>query len=106
VHPARGALVAGVDDKGPAKPAGIEPGDVVVKFDGQDIKDPRDLSRIVADTAVGKHVDVVIIRKGQEQTLQVTLGRLEDGDAKPTPAANKTIEPAPDKTVTQKMLGI
>src|SRR5712675_2263272 len=36
--PARGALVAGVDDKGPAKPAGIEPGDVVVKFDGKDVK--------------------------------------------------------------------
>ena len=64
IKPARGALVAGVDDKGPAKPAGIEPGDVVVKFDGKDIKEPKDLSRVVADTAVGKEVDVVIIRKG------------------------------------------
>ena len=43
IKPARGALVAGVDDKGPAKPAGIEPGDVVVKFDGKDVKDPKDL---------------------------------------------------------------
>lgn len=50
IKPARGALVAGVDDKGPAKPAGIEPGDVVVKFDGKDVKDPKDLSRIVAST--------------------------------------------------------
>ncbi|MBA1914701.1 PDZ domain-containing protein, partial [Escherichia coli] len=41
IKPARGALVAGVDDKGPAKPAGIEPGDVVVKFDGKDVKDPK-----------------------------------------------------------------
>jgi len=41
IKPARGALVAGVEEKGPAKPAGIEPGDVVVKFDGKDIKDPR-----------------------------------------------------------------
>ena len=106
IKPARGALVAGVDDKGPAKPAGIEPGDVVVKFDGQDIKDARDLSRIVADTAVGKQVDVIIIRKGAEQTVHVTLGRLNDGDDKPTPASNKTTEPAPDKTVTQKMLGL
>jgi serine protease Do len=105
IKPARGALVAGVDDKGPAKPAGIEPGDVVVKFDGQDIKEPRDLSRIVADTTVGKQVDVVIIRKGAEQTKQVTLGRLEDGD-KPVPASNKATEPAPEKTVTQKMLGL
>ena len=38
IKPARGALIAGVDDKGPAKPAGIEPGDVVIKFDGKDIK--------------------------------------------------------------------
>ena len=68
IKPARGALIAGVDDKGPAKPAGIEPGDVVVKFDGKDIKEPKDLSRVVADTAVGKEVDVVIIRKGEEQT--------------------------------------
>src|SRR5439155_427349 len=57
IKPARGALVAGVDDKGPAKPAGIEPGDVVVKFDGKEVKDPKDLSRVVADTAVGKEVD-------------------------------------------------
>src|SRR3954451_19741147 len=46
IKPARGALVAGVDDKGPAKPAGIEPGDVVIKFDGKDVKDPKDLSRV------------------------------------------------------------
>ena len=43
IKPARGALVAGVDDKGPAKPAGIEPGDVIIKFDGKDIKEMRDL---------------------------------------------------------------
>src|SRR6202012_2562950 len=92
IKPARGALVAGVDDKGPAKPAGIEPGDVVVKFDGQDIKDPRALSRIVGDTAVGKEVNVVIIRKGQEKPKRVTLGRLDDGE-KPTPVVNKGTEP-------------
>ena len=70
IKPARGALVAGIDDKGPAKPAGIEPGDVVVKFDGKDVKDPKDLSRVVADTAVGKEVEVVVIRKGTEETKQ------------------------------------
>ena len=80
IKPARGALIAGVEDKGPAKPAGIEPGDVVVKFDGKDIKEPKDLSRVVADTAVGKEVDVIIIRKGAEETRKVTLGRLEDGE--------------------------
>ena len=104
IKPARGALIAGVDDKGPAKPAGIEPGDVVVKFDGKDIKEPKDLSRVVADTAVGKEVDVVIIRKGEEQTKRVTLGRLEDND-KPQPAAAKSA-PEPEKPVTQKALGL
>jgi serine protease Do len=104
IKPARGALIAGVEDKGPAKPAGIEPGDVVIKFDGKDIKEPKDLSRVVADTAVGKEVDVIIIRKGQEETHKVTLGRLEDTD-KAVPAAVKKDEPA-EKPVTQKALGL
>ena len=104
IKPARGALIAGVDDKGPAKPAGIEPGDVVIKFDGKDVKEPKDLSRVVADTAVGKEVDVVVIRKGQEETRKVTLGRLEDGE-KAVQASNKTPEPV-EKPVTQKALGL
>ena len=103
IKPARGALVAGVDDKGPAK-GSIEPGDVVVKFDGKDIKEPKDLSRVVADTAVGKEVDVVIIRKGAEETRKVTLGRLDDGD-KAVQASAKPPEPA-EKPVTQKALGL
>ena len=105
IKPARGALVAGVDDKGPAKPAGIEPGDVVVKFDGKDVKDPKDLSRVVADTAVGKEVDVVIIRKGNEETHKVTLGRLEDTDKAQQASAKAKEEPA-EKPVTQKALGL
>jgi len=104
IKPARGALVAGVDDKGPAKPAGLEPGDVVVKFDGKDVKEPKDLSRIVAGTAVGKAVDVLIIRKGKEETKQVTLGRLEDTD-KPVQASIKTA-PEAEKPATQKALGL
>jgi len=104
IKPPRGALIAGVEDKGPAKPAGIEPGDVVVKFDGKDIKEPKDLSRVVADTAVGKEVDVVIIRKGAEETRKVTLGRLDDGD-KAVQASAKPPEPA-EKPVTQKALGL
>jgi serine protease Do len=105
IKPARGALVAGVEEKGPAKPAGIEPGDVVVKFDGKDIKEPKDLSRVVADTAVGKEVDVVIIRKGAEETRKVTLGRLDDPD-KVVPVSAKTKEEPAEKPVTQKALGL
>ena len=80
IKPARGALIAGIDDKGPAKPAGIEPGDVIVKFDGKDIKEMRDLPKIVAETPVGKDVEVMIIRKGKEEKKTVKLGRLEDDE--------------------------
>jgi serine protease Do len=105
IKPARGALIAGVDDKGPAKPAGIEPGDVVIRFDGKDIKDPKDLSRVVADTAVDKEVDVVIIRKGSEETRKVKIGRLDDTD-KAKEAAAKTKDEPTEKPVTQKALGL
>jgi serine protease Do len=103
VKPARGALVAGVDEKGPAKPAGIEPGDVIVKFDGKDIKEMRDLPRVVADAPVGKDVPVVIIRKGKEETKTVKLGRLEDGEKLVAAARQET---APDTSVVKKTLGI
>src|SRR5579863_2106825 len=85
---ARGALVAGVDDHGPAKPAGLLTGDVIVKFDNHDIKESRDLPKLVASMPVGKEVEVVIIRKGQEITKTVKLGRLEDGEKAAAAAAN------------------
>jgi serine protease Do len=104
ISPPRGALVAGVDDKGPAKPAGIEPGDVIVKFDGKEIKEMRDLPRVVADTPVGKQTPVIIIRKGKEETKTVTLGRLEDGEK--LAAADPKGDSKPDRTVVKKTLGI
>jgi serine protease Do len=104
INPPRGALVAGVDDRGPAKPAGIEPGDVIVKFDGKDIKEMRDLPRVVADTPVGKQTPVVVIRKGKEETKTVTLGRLEDGEK--LAAADPKSEGTPDKPVVKKTLGL
>ncbi len=104
IKPARGALIAGIDDKGPAKPAGIEPGDVVVQFDGRPVKEMRDLPRIVADTPVGKDVEVVIIRKGEEQKKTVKIGRLEDGERKEA-ALTKKDEPQ-EKSVVQKSLGL
>jgi len=104
IKPPRGALVAGVDDKGPAKPAGIEVGDVIVKFDGQDVKEMRDLPRIVADTPVGKDVDVVVLRKGQEITKRVKLGRLkEETQAALTP--NKD-NPPQEQPAVKKALGL
>jgi serine protease Do len=105
IKPARGALVAGVEEKGPSKPAGIEAGDVIIKFDSHDIKEMKDLPRIVADTPVGKDVDVVIVRKGKEETRSVKLGRLEDGEKQAALTPNKDAAP-PEKSVAQKALGL
>jgi serine protease Do len=77
---AHGALVAGTDDKGPAKAAGLQAGDVIVKFDGVDIKESRDLPKVVALAPVGKDVSVVVIRQGKEISRTVKLGRLEDSE--------------------------
>lgn len=101
---AKGALIAGVDDKGPAKPAGLEPGDVVLKFDGREIKEMRDLPRIVADTAVGKKVDVVVLRKGQELTKTVEIARLDEAEAKQ--ASVETPKAEPEKPLVGKALGL
>ena len=77
---AKGALVAGVIKGGPVDNGTIQAGDVIIKFDGKDIHEMRDLPRVVAESPVGKAVDVLIVRKGVEQTVKVTLGRLEDGE--------------------------
>jgi serine protease Do len=103
IKPARGALVAGIDDKGPAKPAGIAAGDVIIKFDGKDVKEMRDLPRIVAATPIGKEVEVVIVHQGKEETRKVKLGRLEDEkQASLTPKDN----PADAKPALKKTLGL
>ena len=72
---ARGALVAGVDEKGPAKPAGLQPGDVIVKFDGKDVKESRDLPRLVASMPVGQ--------TGRRRHRAQGPGDHQDGDARP-----------------------
>ena len=99
---AKGALVAGVDEKGPAKTAGLEVGDVIVKFNGVPVKSSSELPRIVAATPVGKTVDVQIVRKGEEQTKAVLLGRLEDGEK--TQVANIK-QPEPE-AVNRQILGL
>lgn len=74
---ARGALVAKVVPGGPAQKAGLDTGDVIVSFDGKAIASTNALTRSVAETPVGKTVNVEIIRKGKRQTVRATLGELE-----------------------------
>jgi serine protease Do len=106
VKPPRGALVAGVDGKGPAKPAGIEPGDVIVTFDGQEVKGVHDLPRIVADTPVGKDVAVTVIRKGKEVTKHVKVGLLKETDEKEASLAPTPEIPPEAKPAVKKALGL
>jgi serine protease Do len=82
-----GALVASVTPGSPAAKAGIQDGDVILKFDGKDVSSMRGLPRIVAQTPIGKDVDVEILRKGQRVTLKVAVGRLEEDE--PVKASTK-----------------
>jgi serine protease Do len=75
---ARGALVSEVTPNGPAEAGKLKSGDVILEFDGEDVPQMRDLPRIVADTAADKMVDVLVLRKGKEETLKVKIGRLEE----------------------------
>lgn len=76
----RGALVADVTPTGPAEAAGIQPGDVIIEFNGRAITSMRDLPKIVAETPIGGKVPVKVLRKGEELSLTAEVGRLEDGE--------------------------
>jgi len=114
----RGALVAGIDAKGPAALAGIEAGDVILSFDGEAVDSMHDLPRIGAGKAVGKQVIVHVLRSGKEQDLTVTLGRLEEADkaaaalppaapgGKPEPTPAPAPAPAPTPMVSAGPLGL
>jgi serine protease Do len=72
----QGALVADVVPGGPAAKAGLRQGDVIVDFDGQSVKDSRDLPALVAKTPVGEEVTLTLRRDGKTQRIPVTVGRL------------------------------
>ncbi|CAH2599451.1 putative periplasmic serine endoprotease DegP-like [Rhodovastum atsumiense] len=98
---ATGALVASVEDGGPAASAKIRGGDIITKFNGQDIKEMRNLPRIVAETEIGKTVPVTIWRDGHELNLNTTVGELPDDQKlaaaspdRPAPLAGRPVEVA------------
>jgi serine protease Do len=97
LHDPSGAMVAGVNDGGPAANASIRNGDIILKFNNQDVKEMRNLPRIVADSEVGQKVPVVLWRDGKEVTVQATLAEKPDDQtqvASATPDA-KPAEPKP-----------
>ncbi len=74
---AKGALVSKVIKGSPAYKAGLKRGDIIVKYDGKEIEDYRDLPKMVALTEVGKKVNVEVIREGRRINLEVKIGRQE-----------------------------
>jgi serine protease Do len=74
MNQARGAMV--LDVAGPATKSGIQPGDVIVRYDGHEIRQMHILPRLVAETKVGRKVTIGVWRKGKEIPYEVTLGEL------------------------------
>lgn len=74
----QGALVANVSKDGPADKSGVKVGDVIVEFDGKEIKDSGDLPIIVARTPVDKKVRMKVLRDKKELTLNVAVGELKE----------------------------
>ena len=74
----RGALVADVSKGGPAEQAGVKVGDVIVEFDGKEIKESSDLPIVVARTALDKKIRLKVLRDKKETTLTVTVGELKE----------------------------
>jgi serine protease Do len=101
----KGVLVSGVIDGGPVADGTLQSGDVILKFDGKIVDEPRALSGAVAESPVGKAVDVIILRKGKEQTVKVTLGRLEDGEAQIDASATPD-KPAVEAPKATEVLGM
>ncbi len=93
----QGALVADVTQGGPAAKAGLVNGDLVTGFDGKPVPDDRALPRIVADTPIGKTVNIDVLRKSRKQTLKITVQKLADDarvdkpvKAPPAPVKNQS----------------
>ena len=96
-----GVILTRITDDGPASKADFEIGDLILEFDGRPVKDERALSRIVADTEIGKEVDVLLVRDGRTRTVSFELGELDaDTDEEETEA------PETDSTLTDNPLGV
>jgi serine protease Do len=78
IEETQGALVADPQAGGPAAEAGIQPGDIIRQVNGETVEGPRELARMIAAMDPGAEVEVLVWRNGDEQTVPVTLGQLEE----------------------------
>ena len=99
---ARGALVSAVEPDSPAAKAGIEAGDIIVKYDGKAIDKVGDLPRLVGNTKPGTKSAITVFRRGQMRDLSIMVAEVEP-DEKVAAADGK---PASDATATAKQLGL
>jgi serine protease Do len=97
VPESNGALVASVTPDSPAAHAGIEAGDVIMKFDGKEVSTMRGLPRLVAQAPIGKTVDVEALRKGEKKSFKVVVGRLVEDEK--AAEADEVQDKAPEKSL-------
>ena len=87
-----GAFIASVQDNSPAKKAGLEAGDVIIKFNDTKVLTYRDLPRLVAETEVGSTVNVEVWKKNKIEKYSVKIGELDEGKIKKTEKLTKSSE--------------
>ena len=104
-HTSDGALVGRLNDGGPAEKSGIKTGDIILKFNGQDVKEMAALPRIVASTPIGQNVPVVLWRDGKEVTIQASIGELPD-DVQQASATPSCPAAPPTRTAAISGLGV
>ena len=89
----KGALVRGVEPNSPAAKAGVEPGDIIVKFDGKEIDKSVDLPRLVGNTKPGNKSSITVFRRGSQRELSIVVAELEPERAETKAAAPETVKP-------------
>lgn len=62
--------------KSPAEAAGLKAGDLILSIDGKSIKDPRELTRLIADADIGKGLDLIVLREKEKRSVKVQVGEM------------------------------
>lgn len=88
---AKGALIADVMAGSPAEKAGLKQGDILLSFDGKEVKDARQLQLVVADAPVGKQVVAEIFRDGRVQKVSLQLASGDSAEAKKPKSAKAAV---------------